>query len=321
MNIIELVRLPIKEFRRELDKLSKEEYLLEINEMNILHHAFYALNIDVINYLTENNLFDLEKELMKENFLGWIPFIPISESRFNKQKIEKYLTAEKLNNYIEILNLINKKGIDIPKLSERQLRENLYNEEERLAAFSEPLLSYLLNNKYLDCEYVIDNFDFIYENNNDYKIIEKIITNENFKPIISNEDRMSILLDNGNKFDVKNKIYSKFLLDLKNDYLKRNNLSQHFFEIKILKEKIKKVLCSTKDEQLFKKIIKDFSKIKTIYRKDKNLKVDINNLIMEKLNISLYENFKNSFSFFNEDEIFLKKIMEKSVFKENPSFF
>lgn len=253
MNIIELVRLPIKEFRRELDKLSKEEYLLEINEMNILHHAFYALNIDVVNYLTENKIFDLEKELMKENFLEWIPFVPISEATFNKQTIEEYLTVEKLNNYIEILNFIKSNGIDIPKLSERQLRENLYNDEERLAAFSEPLLSYLLNNKYLDCEYVIDNFDFIYENNNDYKIIEKIITNENFKPIISNEDRMSILLDNGNKFDVKNKIYNKFLLDLKNDYLKRNNLSQHFFEIKILKEKIKKVLCSTKDEQLFKK--------------------------------------------------------------------
>ncbi|HCJ8468875.1 TPA: hypothetical protein NV714_002636 [Escherichia coli] len=193
--------------------------------------------------------------------------------------------------------------------------------KKRLAAFSEPLLSYLLNNKYLDCEYVIDNFDFIYENNNDYKTIEKIITNENFKPIISNEDRLSILLNNGNKFDVKNKIYNKFLLDLKNDYLKVNNLSQHFFEIKILKERIKKVLCSTKDEQLFKKIIKDFSKIKTIYKKDKNLKFDINNSIMEKLNILLYENFKNSFAFFNEDEMFLKKIMEKSVFKENPSFF
>lgn len=82
-----MVRLPIKEFRRELDKLSKEEYLLEINEMNILHHAFYALNIDVINYFRLNNLFDLEKELMKENFLGWIPFIPISESRFNKQNL------------------------------------------------------------------------------------------------------------------------------------------------------------------------------------------------------------------------------------------
>ena len=81
------------------------------------------------------------------------------------------------------------------------------------------------------------------------------------------------------------------------------------FEIKILKERIKKVLCSTKDEQLFKKIIKDFSKIKTIYRKDKNLKFDINNSIMEKLNILLYENFKNSFAFFNEDEMFLKKIM------------
>ena len=321
MNIIELVRLPIEEFKRELGKLNKEEYLLEINEMNILRHAFYALNIDVINYLTKNNLFDLEKELMNENFLRWIPFIPISEAIFNKQTIEKYLTEEKLNNYIEILNLINKKGIDIPKLSERQLRENLYNEEKRLAAFSEPLLSYLLNNKYLDCEYVIDNFDFIYENNNDYKTIEKIITNENFKPIISNEDRLSILLNNGNKFDVKNKIYNKFLLDLKNDYLKVNNLSQHFFEIKILKERIKKVLCSTKDEQLFKKIIKDFSKIKTIYKKDKNLKFDINNSIMEKLNILLYENFKNSFSFFNEDEMFLKRIMEKSVFKENPSFF
>lgn len=205
-----------------------------------------------------------------------VNLILISEAIFNKQTIEKYLTEEKSNNHIEILNLINKKGVDIQKLSKRQLRENLYNEEKRLAAFSEPLLSYLLNNKYLDCEYVIDNFDFIYENNNDYKTIEKIITNENFKPIISNEDRLSILLNNGNKFDVKNKIYNKFLLDLKNDYLKVNNLSQHFFKIKILKERIKKVLCSTKDEQLFKKIIKDFSKIKTIYRKDKNLKFNIN---------------------------------------------
>ncbi|HCJ8468876.1 TPA: hypothetical protein NV714_002637 [Escherichia coli] len=132
MNIIELVRLPIEEFKRELGKLNKEEYLLEINEMNILRHAFYALNIDVINYLTENNLFDLEKELMNENFLRWIPFIPISEAIFNKQTIEKYLTEEKLNNYIEILNLINKKGIDIPKLSKRQLRENLYNEEKKV---------------------------------------------------------------------------------------------------------------------------------------------------------------------------------------------